>query len=697
MAQPRAGSVEVDQAQPYTPYGKACLNCVKSKTRCASSTIKEKCERCYRMKKDCQPARAVRQKRVSKGSTSTAIKTAVLEEKLEGIVQILQRSQVLTPGPRQQEGQIPNQGIDLRACNCRPSSSSGLRDANQISRGGENGTANIGSWNFLAADDPSLISGERLDENGLTNSSKLGWDGLIRGPVNQPSPPASLSAGYSTVPQRLGTSNDYPLESEAELEEYLETYRTKMVPYFPIVCISPNVMVGELKKERPFLFLVIRAICSKNLDRQAALVRDVKKVLGREMLLEGTKTLDLLLGILAFTAWCHLYICIKPVNSTIVQLGLSLAFELGLTRPPPAEPVRVLLNYTAQGCPKPTNDMNLERTMEERRASVGLYLISSVFANYFQRIEFMRWTRYLDECLRLLEEKKEYPTDEVLVYLVRVQLICNKGSALTWNHVLGDTELGAPTDLYVKTLKSQLDSLECSIPQTLKSNVTLQLHILNTALTIHEHSLSTASKSSFSDPTAQLQRIESLWICFTAVKSWFNIFFNREAIPLSCYGHFSMAILTQMAHCLAALFRLSTFEAPDIPWDRQRIRREMDLGDIVKLIVDSWEQVPQAAGIEIPHQPAGERGDNQMLEGSWLYGMKGLLVVRSFWEAKVAAMAAADAEREGGPGPEDNRAMNEFGIPGSQQMDALEFGAMNMDMLDDTWLRDGLGGYDFNL
>jgi hypothetical protein len=82
----------------------------------------------------------------------------------------------------------------------------------------------------------------------------------------------------------------------------------------------------------------------------------------------------------------------------------------------------------------------------------------------------MRWTRYLDECLRLLEEKKEYPTDSLLVYLSRVQLICNKGGTSTINDLFGDTEMRIPADLYIKTLKSQLNNLEQSIPPELKSN-----------------------------------------------------------------------------------------------------------------------------------------------------------------------------------------------------------------------------------
>lgn len=94
------------------------------------------------------------------------------------------------------------------------------------------------------------------------------------------------------------------------------------------------------------------------------------------------------------------------------------------------------------------------------------------FANFFQRIEPMHSTRYLHECLHVLEEEKDCPTDDLLIHLVRVQLICNKGSALAWNDVLSDADMGVPTDLYVKTLKLQLENLEHSIPQELKSNGT---------------------------------------------------------------------------------------------------------------------------------------------------------------------------------------------------------------------------------
>jgi hypothetical protein len=331
--------------------------------------------RCHRLNKDCQPAPTVRKRRVSKRpASSTSTKTAALEEKLDGIVQMLQRSQASIPGISQSQDQIQNQSFDSRAVADRTLASSRASDGNA--------KVNIGCGDFFAANNLSSMTGESLDEiahrNGLTICSKGGQQGLIHCPVNGPPTPTTSSTDNSTLPDRLNSSTDYPLESEAELSEYLETYRTKMVPYFPIVCIGAEMTVEELRKERPFLYLVIRAICSKNLGRQTALVLQVKTVLGREMLLEGAKNMDLFLGVLVFAAWCYYYICNKPIISTVIQLGMSLAFDLGLMRPLPGEPVNMMLHCIAQGCLKPNNGINVVRTMEERRAAVGLFLVSSV-------------------------------------------------------------------------------------------------------------------------------------------------------------------------------------------------------------------------------------------------------------------------------------------------------------------------------
>jgi hypothetical protein len=63
-----------------------------------------------------------------------------------------------------------------------------------------------------------------------------------------------------------------------------------------------------------------------------------------------------------------------------------------------------------------------------------------------------------------------------------------------------------------------------------------------------------------------------------------------------------------MAHCLVALFRLSTFESPDVPWDRQLVRQELDLGAMAQCMADRWGAVPEAAGLDI--SGLGEKGSS---------------------------------------------------------------------------------------
>jgi hypothetical protein len=198
-------------------------------------------------------------------------------------------------------------------------------------------------------------------------------------PASSP-PTADLSIGCHQLSRAsLLLSDNYPQETEDELAEYLETYRSKMVPFFPIVPIKPDVTVRSLAEDWPFLWLVIRSVCNKNSARQRALGQKVRATLAVQMLLEGTKSLDLLLGILVFASWGHFYIFKRPQLSTDIHLATSLAADLGLLKPLPQQPVGVMLNFGPSGCPRPPNHLPIgPRTMKERRAAVGLFLLSSM-------------------------------------------------------------------------------------------------------------------------------------------------------------------------------------------------------------------------------------------------------------------------------------------------------------------------------
>jgi hypothetical protein len=96
-------------------------------------------------------------------------------------------------------------------------------------------------------------------------------------------------------------------------------------------------------------------------------------------LVEAEKSLDLLQGLLVYSAWSYYYICKNPIISTTIHMAISLASDLGLTKRVHLETLGAMLHFSAQGCPKAQNCvLNRQRTVEERRAIVGLFLISSV-------------------------------------------------------------------------------------------------------------------------------------------------------------------------------------------------------------------------------------------------------------------------------------------------------------------------------
>jgi hypothetical protein len=297
----------------------------------------------------------------------------------------------------------------------------------------------------------------------------------------------------------------------------------------------------------------------------------------------------------------------------------------------------------------------------------------------------------LDECLEQIAEKLEFPTDSSLIYLVRLQLLCNKVAVINWKST------PVPQSFYVKTLQSELENLKRSMSSCLESNGTLpnnydnlhlpftnhqaetiQLAMYHSIIVIHEHSLDSCPSS-----TTEVERIESLWSCLSATKSWFTLFFCLDVFPLFRYPQVSMPIFNQFAHGLIVLFRLSTFESPGVHWDRKLVRQEFDLGELVKLIVSRWEEVPTVAGLDKGVVNAASESD----EGLWAYTRKKFLVVAHFWEMKLASMIQAEEGRSSTVAENSNPAS--FGSLDQQQVEGMDFS--NMGFLNDIWMGDIAG------
>jgi hypothetical protein len=211
------------------------------------------------LRKECRPSVTVRKRNAKKPAAS---KTAQLEEKLDGIVSLLKSATQSAPIAADLNATATwgfGHGNNIQANSTTPSHS-------QIE-----GPANGASYDHLP--DPTLLTLATTDSRDTSYRS----------------PTSTIPCAFEPSPH--------------EAEEYLRIFRTQKSKYFPFTYIPSATSARQLLQERPFLWLCIMAISSKSTSQQLALGSKIRHILGRKMLLEHEKNIDLLLGLLAYIGW----------------------------------------------------------------------------------------------------------------------------------------------------------------------------------------------------------------------------------------------------------------------------------------------------------------------------------------------------------------------------------------------------------
>lgn len=101
-------------------------------------------------------------------------------------------------------------------------------------------------------------------------------------------------------------------------------------------------------------------------------------------------------------------------------------------------------------------------------------LIRNRMSSYFQRLDALRWTPYLDECIAVLGENDEHPTDSLLIHLVKLQLVVEKAGQAPWHEERDDPNgsVRVPPIFYLKALQAQLQDFKTRIPPSIQANGT---------------------------------------------------------------------------------------------------------------------------------------------------------------------------------------------------------------------------------
>ncbi|KAH8801793.1 hypothetical protein F5884DRAFT_847663 [Xylogone sp. PMI_703] len=582
---------------------RACTNCVRAKAKCSASIeSKENCERCSRMNKVCQPSPPMRKRRKMK--ICSVGEGSKLEEKLDTLVTLLKST-------------TQNSPVTVKAAYSNPP-----QENYEIHH------------NSTAANN--------TDHRYHTPKGPLHNTGDIR--------------ESQFIPTILCPSISALQFSTEEAESYLNRFRTDFITYFPFVVILPSMTSHNLRQERPTLWTCIMAVASNNSKQQKLLSEEVREILGREAYVKGTRTIDLLQAILVYTTWDRYYSLERPILMRLIQLAIAILYDLGIDKPPSKDPA-LMLAYDMKGIRKPSR-LSRAPTMEERRALLGCFLMSSVSGSLLRKGDTLRWTKYSNECLHVLETEKEFESDIFLVQLIKLHLISERVADAPWSNtaIQEACYMKPPASFYLRSLESQLQNFRSSIPDELLGDRMLLMELYTTELTVYEIGIS-QDPNIFSGQYNM--RIECLYACLNSIKSWIDIFL---CIPPEQYVGFSASVYVNLFRCLVDIYRLSSFEHPE--WDRRLVKEKLDVLSILEGIEQNFLRVKEAAALT----PIGS-DDND------IFGVMAskARVIRTWWEATIADISTVE--------PPDLAS-------GDNMM-----GDLYSEFLDNEWLRDTLGSW----
>ncbi|KAH8432703.1 transcription factor domain-containing protein [Aspergillus melleus] len=442
-----------------------------------------------------------------------------------------------------------------------------------------------------------------------------------------PSPLSFTRANEEDLSNASGSAPESPSSSVVpdltpdEEEEVLRAFRTEKLPWMPIMHISENTRPIDLKTESPFVWLCITAIQNRCTSHTRILCDRAREEAGRRMMLECEKSLDLLQGALIYLAWIT-FSCPSDKTSlcTYTQMACAMLFNLRLQKPPPLDPNHALPTCNLAGhFTHRSMHVSLVRTMNERRALLGCYLMSSAVSQFVGLTEPMTWTPHMTECLDVLSASTETPNDAVLVQLVSTRRITDKIPMGTWNYSDPNPTMRAPYAWHVKALESQLTDLTSRMPLHLHHNKNVMLFLQHLKVAVYETALLSAPTEPCND--TDINRLDHLYTCLSAIKEFSDIILS---FPPTIYPDLSMPVYILMSHCFITLFRLSMFDYPG--WDKEAVRRDVDLLDITGQLAERMTQVPALIGIV---------NDGTHLDTCTRFAEK-ILRLRAGWEARMA-------------------------------------------------------------
>ncbi|KAJ5577993.1 uncharacterized protein N7459_006957 [Penicillium hispanicum] len=435
-------------------------------------------------------------------------------------------------------------------------------------------------------------------------------------PSSQEPSPGSSSGDYARsvdMPQNIGSLLEREASqpssrlqarpvaaSDDDLVELFHIYREELAPFFPFVVI-PDVPPAQLYAEKPFLFKAMAmAAAYKTRAFQHQLGTRLTEEVGRRLLVDGERSLDLLQGLLIHIAWYHCHLGRVSQMTNLIQLAIALLADLGFNKPTYGSDRRKL-EFDRSSTMASTGVLAESRilTNDEKRALLGCFYISSVFVPclsklmtmliassicaIFRRVHALEYTPYMEKQLQALLDTREYESDMLLARMTQVQEFAERVvQAVPYDDPDKTQFVSAPVVLHLKTLRKEFRLQTQLFPPEIENNVLLLLQKYAVEVLIHENGL---YSSLWNPPATVNERIDVLWTLLQSIKAFFHVFIDVPdpmmlfQVPYSSWG--------QAIYVMLTFSRLASLECPG--WDPQVARDTYDFATPIDAIIKQLE------------------------------------------------------------------------------------------------------------
>ncbi|KAL5374714.1 hypothetical protein DPSP01_011732 [Paraphaeosphaeria sporulosa] len=449
---------------------KACQSCTKAKAKCSPFEDRlDICYRCQRLKKEC-----VFDETVRKRGPKNRSRVKQLEQRVDTLIDLLANGQTAALPVSSSASPIPRE-IDL-PLTTPPESSA--------------------------------------DPDGHSENAHPQYGTPARSPENIPYVQTEPSC-IAYDPVEAGLLDDCMAES------LLQEFRHSYTSAFPFVIVPPSIDGKALRQSHPFLFHAILTVTAhRQVDLQLILAAKLKEQISLRVINHSHKSLELLQGVLLYTAWYHFYYDpIKQQLAVMLQLCVAMLQDLGFSKNPRNAKKKITMGDTGA-------NLYSVRSLAEKRAFLGTYYLAANFAQSWRRPTTLTHTRYMDQCCQHLMDCQEYATDTIITPLVQLStLICRVQDYFSYYDIENaDVKGEALVQLSVANFDRELARITDSFPQTLiQNNPTLSLTIRLVNLWIYESAVHDSLWVGPNGvPTTRLSsnRLKTLYRCLNAVQSY---------------------------------------------------------------------------------------------------------------------------------------------------------------------------------